>query len=89
MYHRDFMYEVVRERMAEQQRVAEQYRMARQPGVRGPSWWSQRCSQWRVRAARRFFDMAFTVERDEAWRAVWDRMNGERPASSRSDRARN
>jgi hypothetical protein len=64
MFRDDFMHEYTRQHMAERRRAAEQHRMWRR--ARGPS--------WRARAARRFFDMAFAVEPNEAWRAVWDRM---------------
>ncbi|TCJ13055.1 hypothetical protein E0L93_15230 [Rubrobacter taiwanensis] len=65
MFRDDFMHEFARQYMAERQRFAEQCRMARR---------AKRRPSWRARAARRFFDMAFAVEPDEAWRAVWERM---------------
>ncbi|WP_219974027.1 hypothetical protein [Rubrobacter xylanophilus] len=62
--HRDFMYEMARERMAEYRREAERRRRAG-PSERGV---------WRRWVARRLFEAAFSVDAEEGWRAMWDRM---------------
>lgn len=62
--HRDFMYEMARERMASLRREAERR------GRSGPS----RARFWRRWVARRLFEAAFSVDAEEGWRAMWDRM---------------
>ncbi|BBL80944.1 hypothetical protein RxyAA322_27980 [Rubrobacter xylanophilus] len=62
--HRDFMYEMARERMAEYRREVERRRRA---GVSGRR-------VWRRWVARCLFEAAFSVDAEEGWRAVWDRM---------------
>jgi hypothetical protein len=64
----DWHYMVVQDREAREQdlaeRVAERERYARSPGK--PS--------LRARMARRLFELAVAAEREETWRAVWERL---------------
>jgi hypothetical protein len=64
----DWHYMVVQDRAAREQdlaeRVAERERYARSSGK--PS--------LRARMARRLFELAVAAEREETWRAVWERL---------------
>jgi hypothetical protein len=64
----DWHYMVVQDRAAREQdlaeRVAERERYARSPGK--PS--------LRARMARRLFELAVAAEREETWRAVWEKL---------------
>ena len=64
----DWHYMMVQDRAAREQdlaeRVAERERYARSPGK--PS--------LRARMARRLFELAVAAEREETWRAVWERL---------------
>jgi hypothetical protein len=64
----DWHYMVVQDRAAREQdlaeRVAERERYALSPGK--PS--------LRARMARRLFELAVAAEREETWRAVWERL---------------
>jgi hypothetical protein len=56
------------ERIAEQRAEAEERRLARP--FTGPT--------LRARAARKLFEFAVALEREEAWRAVWDKLEAPR-----------
>jgi hypothetical protein len=57
------------ERIAEQRAEAEERRLARL--VAGPT--------LRARAARKLFEVAIALEREETWRAVWEKLEAPRP----------
>lgn len=69
--HRDFMPELARMRQEEYRAEAERRRYRKRAVGR------TRVS-WRARVARGLFDAAFALEAEESWRAMWDRMSGER-----------
>ncbi len=60
--------ELARERQAQILAETEERRLARQAA--GPS--------LRARLARKLFAFAVTVEREETWRAVWERLEAPR-----------
>lgn len=62
--------EMVRERMGRALAEAEAARLARTVEGRGLS--------LRARVARRLFEAAVAMERDAAWRAVWEKMEAPR-----------
>ena len=64
--------EYVRERNARALEEAEERRLARL--IKGTA---QR-SSLRARAARRLFGFAVALEREETWRAVWERLEAPR-----------
>lgn len=67
--HGGWSVEFVRDRNARLRREAEERRLARLAGGR-PS--------LRARAARRLFGFAVALEREETWRAVWERLEAPR-----------
>jgi hypothetical protein len=67
--------ELARERISYGQAEADERRLAR--AARGGA-------TLRSRAARRLFDLAVLVEREETWRVVWERL--EAPAELPADR---
>jgi len=64
----DYQYMMLQDRKAREQdfaeRVAERRRYARSPGE--PS--------LRARLARKLFELAVAAEREETWRAVWEKL---------------
>ena len=60
--------EMANERIAEQMAEAEERRLARL--VAGPT--------LRARTARKLFELAVALEREEAWRVVWERLEAPR-----------
>lgn len=67
--HADGWYEVVKDRTAHEQASAARRRLAREVA---------KGSNLRARAARWLFALAVAVEGEEAWRAVWDRLEAPR-----------
>ena len=61
----DGWYEVVKDRTAHERASAAERRLARKV-TRGPN--------LRARVARGLFALAVAVETEEAWRALWDRV---------------
>ena len=64
MYPLGLEEELVNGRIADQLAEAEERRLARL--VAGPT--------LRARAARRLFEVAVVLEREETWRAVWEKL---------------
>ena len=70
--HEWFSEELVRERNADFLAEAEERRLARL-APRRPAW-----RIVRARVARRVFGFALALEREETWRAVWERLEAPR-----------
>jgi hypothetical protein len=64
--------ELARERNASIQAEAEERRLARQ-APRTAAW-----TALRARVARRLFQIAVALEKEETWRAVWERLEAPR-----------
>ena len=70
--HEWWSVELARERRDAALKEAEERRLARL--APGNTVWSA----LRARAARRLFGLAVTLEREETWRAVWERLEAPR-----------
>lgn len=70
--HEWFSVELTRDRNASLRAEAEGRRLARL-APRRPAW-----AVLRARVARRVFAFALTLEREETWRAVWERLEAPR-----------
>jgi hypothetical protein len=64
--HPQQLYEIAKYRMNEEHAEAERQRLVRL-AIRGRP-------TLRARAARRFFEVAVAIDREETWRIVWERL---------------
>ncbi len=69
--------ELARERNAQMLAEAEERRLAAGASVRA-SPLARALARARARAARRLFGFAVALEREETWRAVWERLEAPR-----------
>ena len=65
--------ELTRERNVRMLAEAEERRLAAKASVQG-SPLTRALARARARTARRLFGFAFALEREETWRAVWERL---------------